>query len=364
MAFQGLRIGLIGPVAPPAGGMAGQTRQLGELLAAEQAHVTLVATNSAYRPAWLGRLRGLRALCRLAVFVVTLWRVARSCDLFHLMANSGWSWHLFAAPAIVVAWLRKVPVVVNYRGGGAADFLRHSRWTVQLSMRLSSRLIVPSGFLRAVFAACGMPAEVVPNIVDLGRFQRRAPRESVSANVLVARHLEALYDNATALRAFEQVRAHMPQARLTIAGDGPQARMLRDLARTLKIEDAVCFTGAVDRDAMAALYRNADLILNPSLADNMPNSLLESMASGVPLVSTRVGGVPFLGRDGETGLLVAAGDDAAMAAAALRVLREPGLWQQLADAAFAEVQRYAWPHVRLHLGRVYQDAIVHRIRAA
>lgn len=357
MDFEGLRVVLIGPVPPPSGGMANQTRQLAELLRSERAQVTLVATNPDYRPAWVSRFRGLRAGFRLSAYLLALWRATAGCDVLHLMANSGWSWHLSAAPAILVGRLRGLPVVVNYRGGGAGEFLSRSSRAVQLSMCRAACLVVPSQFLVEVFGRFGMPAEVLPNIVDRARFQRREPRRDDGAHLVVARNLEALYDNATALRAFERVRAALPQARLTVAGTGPQAAMLRVLAQQLKIDDAVTFTGALDRDAMASLYQRADLTLNPSLTDNLPNSLLESMACGVPLVSTRVGGVPYLVRDGQTGLLVAAGDPQAMATAALRVLREPGMWLRLADAGFDEAQRYTWSRVGLVLSQVYRRAM-------
>ncbi len=357
MDLAGLHVGLVGPIPPPSGGMANQTRQLAELLRSERAKVTLVATNPDYRPAWIARWRGFRAGFRLLAYGLSLWRATAGCDVLHLMANSGWSWHLFATPAILVAQLRGVPVIVNYRGGGAGEFLARSARIVRWSISRSARLVVPSDFLVEVFGRFEMTAEVVPNAVDLTRFQRRAPRLSDRAHLVVARNLEALYDNATALRAFKQVLAELPNAWLTIAGSGPEQQMLADLARQLKIDDAVTFTGALDRDAMASLYRRADVMLNPSLADNLPNSLLESWASGVPLVSTRVGGVPYIVRDGQTGLLVPANDANAMASATLRVLREPGLWQHLSDAGFDEVQRYTWPHVGARLAQVYRGAI-------
>lgn len=357
MGFEGLRIGLIGPVPPPAGGMANQTRQLGELLRAAGGQVTMVPTNPPYRPAWVGRLQGVRALFRLALYLLTLWQTAGRVQVFHVMANSGWSWHLFAAPAILVARLRGVPVVINYRGGGAADFLQRSQGLVRFAMRRTARLIVPSGFLLDVFQRFGMASAVVPNIIDLARFKPRAPRQDGAARLMVARNLEALYDNATAIRAFALVRERLPQATLTVAGSGPQAAELKALAAELGLADAVTFTGQLDREAMAALYQRSDLSLNPSLADNMPNSLLESMASGVPLVSTHVGGVPYMVCDGETGLLVPPGDPQAMADAALRVLCEPGLWSQLAQAGLADVQRYTWPQVSVQLAQVYRSAI-------
>ena len=173
-----LRIGLIGPLPPPSGGMANQTRQLGELLAAAGAQVTTVQVNAPYRPSWIGRVPLARSVFRLLPYLSALWRAAGKSDVFHVMANSGWSWHLFAAPAVWVARSRGVAVVVNYRGGEAAEFLQGSAALVRFTMRRVAALVVPSGFLQGVFQRFGMQAEIVPNIIDLSRF---APREAARA---------------------------------------------------------------------------------------------------------------------------------------------------------------------------------------
>ena len=94
MTLDGLRLAIVGPLPPPAGGMANQTRQLAELLRAERVDVTVVQLNAPYRPRFVGRLRGIRALFRLMPYLLSLWRAAGRVDLFHIMANSGWSWHL------------------------------------------------------------------------------------------------------------------------------------------------------------------------------------------------------------------------------------------------------------------------------
>jgi glycosyltransferase involved in cell wall biosynthesis len=107
---------------------------------------------------------------------------------------------------------------------------------------------------------------------------------------------------------------------------------------------------------MAALYRTASVVLNPSRVDNMPNSVLEAMASGAPVVSTNAGGVPFIVRNGETGLLVPPGDHAGMAAAALRLLRDRTYAESVRNAALREVQQYTWPLVRNRWASVYAAA--------
>jgi hypothetical protein len=150
----------------------------------------------------------LRAAFRLLPYLLALWRAAGQAQVLHVMANSGWSWHLFAAPAIWVARWRGVPVVVNYRGGEAAGFLATSRRSVAWSLRHAAWLIVPSGFLQQVFGRHGLAAHIVPNVVDLQRFHPLAqvtgdaalrPREP---QLMVSRNIEPIYDNGTALRAF------------------------------------------------------------------------------------------------------------------------------------------------------------------
>lgn len=357
LAFAGLRVALVGPLAPPAGGMAGQTRQLGELLGNAGAKVFTVRTNAPYSPSWVGGLRGVRALFRLAAYLAALWRAAGQAQLFHVMANSGWAWHLFAAPAIWVARMRRVPVLVNYRGGEAASFLARHGGLVRWSMRRAAVLAVPSGFLESVFDQHAMPAVLLPNIVDLERFHPRAGGRGSGAHIVVTRNLEPIYDNASALNAFALVVKQVPQARLTIAGSGPLAGDLGFLAAALGLAHRVHFAGRLDRDDVAKLLREADVCLNPSLADNMPNSVLEALASGLPVVSTSVGGVPHIVRHEHTALLVPAGQPAAMADAVLRLLRDEPFWLRMSAAGLQEVQRYSWKCVAPVLRRHYAIAM-------
>ena len=360
MSFTGLanlRIGLVGPLPPPSGGMANQTRQLGELLASVGVTVTMVQVNASYWPTWVAGVPVLRAVFRLISYLLALWRVAGHSDIFHVMANSGWSWHLFATPAVWVARCRGVAVVVNYRGGEAPEFLQRSGRLVRFTMRRTRALIVPSGFLQGVFSRFDMRADIVPNIIDLGKFHPRDPVRAGAPHLLVARNLEALYDNETAIQAFQAVRTRFPQAHLTIAGSGPEEKRLRQFVLDQGLGSVVKFTGRLERDAMAALYRSADLLLNPSLADNMPNSLLEAWASGVPVVSTNVGGIPFLAQDGITASLVPPDDPAAMARSCVELLSNEAMWQQRARAGLQETQRYTWYCVQPVLADVYRRAM-------
>lgn len=341
------RVCIVGPLPPPSGGMANQCEQLVRLLGGEGVHVELVRNNAPYRPAWVGHVPMLRAAFRLVPYVIRLLRAAGRVDLMHVLANSGWAWHLLAAPALWAAQLRGTPVVVNYRGGNADAFFASAPRHVLWSMRRAALRVTPSAFLQRVFARHGLTAEVVPNVVDLARFAPAPARDfGVAPHLVVARNLEPIYDMPTALRAFAIVRQTLHGATLTIAGSGPERPALERLAADLGLAPWVRFSGRIDNAEMPHLYAAADCVLNPSTVDNMPISLLEAFASGVPVVSTDAGGIPDMVEHDVSGLLVPVGDADAMARAALQVLGDAALRRRLVQAGLAEARRYAWPEVR------------------
>ncbi|MBZ9611726.1 glycosyltransferase family 4 protein [Rheinheimera maricola] len=365
-----LRICLVGPIAPPAGGMANQTRQLLELLRQDGAEVELVAVNAPYQPAFVGKIPGLRALFRLVPYLYRLFRACGRAQVVHIMANSGWSWHLFAAPALWLAHLRCTPVIVNYRGGHADSFFARSWRSVNFSLRHASAIVVPSVFLQQVFnryqqADNAVPLAIVPNILDQQLFYPRPPAAqsnnsqdiTVSPHCIVTRNLETIYDVATSITAFAQLKQDHPDATLTIAGSGPLLSQLQQQVQQLKLENAVKFAGRLSAEQMAQLYRSADIMLNSSLVDNSPNSIIEALACAVPVVSSNVGGISHLVRHRHDALLFNAGDSQAMYQLASEVLQNASLRQQLISNGLSNSQRFYWPEVKQRLAQQYHAAM-------
>jgi glycosyltransferase involved in cell wall biosynthesis len=279
------------------------------------------------------------------------------------MANSGWSWYLFATPAIWVAYLRGTPIVVNYRGGNAAAFFdRDWRW-IRPTLRRASACVVPSGFLAEVFARHQLSARIIPNTLDPACFspadpaKPRASPASSGPILLITRNLELIYGIDLALQALPVVQARFPGVRLLIAGSGPERTALQRLAEDLGVADRVEFRGRLARQEVAELYRQADLLLNPSRVDNSPNSIIEALGSALPVVSTRAGGIPQLVTDGETALLVDLDDPAALAAATLRVLEDDDLRDRLKTAGLEFSHRFHWDSVKRDLLSTYQQVI-------
>jgi phenylacetate-CoA ligase len=328
-----------------------------------------VQTNAPYRPAFVRRVPGVRAFFRLVPYRPRLRSAARGASLFHVMANSGWAWHFFAAPALRAAHRAGVPAVLNYRGGDAERFFARSFPVVEKSLRTAAAVVVPSDFLRGVFARHGVATDVVPNIVDLERFR---PRPASSSNggglvrrslgeggphLLIARHLEPIYDIETGLRAFQILRQRYPTAVLDVAGSGPDRERLERLSGELGIERSVRFLGQVENETMPSLYQSADIALNPSLVDNMPISLLEALASGVPVVSTSSGGIPAMVKAGEEAILVPPRNPESMANAVASLWEAPERMAALREAGLRKASAFGWSAVREQWRRVYGRAV-------
>ena len=355
------RICVIGPLPPPSGGMANQCDQLVRLLKGEGLQVELVRNNAPYWPGWVAHVRVLRAFFRLVPYLARLWGAAGRAQVMHVLANSGWAWHLCVAPVMLIARLRGTPVIVNYRGGNADQFLARAPRHVLRALAGAGLRVTPSAFLLRVFSKHGLSAEVIPNIIDLSRFGALPLRSfGESPHIIVTRNLEPIYDIPTALAAFARVRSVFVGARMTVAGSGPELARLQGLADQLGLHDAVRFAGRIANADIPELYATADCLINPSTVDNMPISILEAFASGVAVVSTDAGGIPDLVEHARCGLLVPVGDAAGMAREVLRVLQDRSLAESLTRAGRAEAERFGWASVRSQWLDAYRRAALTR----
>lgn len=135
------------------------------------------------------------------------------------------------------------------------------------------------------------------------------------------------------LAALRRVVEEKPQVRLRLVGEGPERRSLEETAAALGLQNHVLFEGMLNHDQVRELYRRADLFVLPSFEEGLPVVLMEAMSCEVACVATCVAGIPELIRDGETGLLVAPSDTGGLAAAILRLIRDPELRRRLGVAA-------------------------------
>lgn len=350
-----VRVCLVGPSLDILGGQAVQLDRLRKQLATERSlEVDFVPVN----PRLPGPLRFLQrvkyvrtvvtSIAYGASLIVRLPRV----DVVHAFSASYWSFLLAPLPAMLIGRAFGKRVLLNYRSGEAPDHLAHwplSRWL----MRLAHEIVVPSGYLVGVFGEYGLGARIVVNFVNVENIPHRT-RQDLQPVFLSNRNLEPLYNVACTLRAFATIRKRYPSARLIVAGDGRERARLEALVVAEGI-GGVEFRGRVAPDQMGALYDEADIYLNSPNIDNMPGSVIEAFAAGLPVVTTRAGGIPFIVDHERTGLLVPLDDAEAMAREALRVLDNPPFAARIAVTAREEcLTRYVWPAVSREWQAVYR----------
>jgi glycosyltransferase involved in cell wall biosynthesis len=303
----------------------------------------------------LQRVKYVRTVATSIAYVFSLLRRLPRYDVVHIFSASYWSFLLAPTPAILIGkWLGK-RVVVNYRSGEAEDHL--TRWRTSVpTLQRADAVATPSGYLVEVFARFGVHAESIANFVDPDAVRYRR-REQLRPVFLSNRNFQALYNVPCLLRAFALIQERLPEARLIVVGDGPERERVHAVAGELSLRH-VDFIGAVQPTEMGRWYDEADVYLNASDIDNMPNSIIESFACGLPVATTRAGGIPYIVEHERNGLLVDCGDDRALAAAALRLIDDPTLAQRLIAEGLSDVARfYTWEAVGDRWAALYRRLV-------
>jgi L-malate glycosyltransferase len=300
------------------------------------------------------KVKYLRTVATEATYLPSLAKRLAGVDLAHVFSASYTSFLLAPLPAILTARAIGCPVVLNYRSGEAPDHLARS-WVARRALASVDVNVVPSRFLVDVFGRFDIPATIVPNLVDLGRFRFRR-RSPLGPHLLSTRNFEPLYNVACTVRAFGIVQARHPDATLTLIGDGTQRVALHSLVASLGLRN-VSFVGRISPSDIADYYASHDIYLQSPNIDNMPTSIVEAYASGLPVVSTDVGGIRAILTDGEHGLLAPMNDHETLAAHVLRLLESPALAERLTQAAWSTCRAYTWSALREQWLRVYRGVL-------
>ena len=350
------RIAVIAPDVVTPGGMAVQAWALVDGFRREGYAVEFIPTNPHFPRGlrWLRRYPYARTLLNEALYLSRL-RQLRRADVAHVFSASYWSFLLGPGPAMVLARRLGKRVVLNYHSGEAEDHL--ARWGafVHPWLRLADEIVVPSEYLRGIFARHGYGARVIPNVVETSRFRYRE-RVLLRPRLFSNRNFESYYRVDDTLEAFGLLKACCPEATLTLAGSGSQERRLRRLAAAIG-PDGIRFVGRVEPAAMPGLYDEADIFVNSSVIDNQPVSVLEAFAAGLPVVSTATGDIATMVRDGEAGLIVPPGDPGAMAKAVATLLENQERAAAISRRARREVERFSWSRVRDEWAAAYSFAV-------
>ena len=220
------------------------------------------------------------------------------------------------------------------------------RWPRRVRWLLSSAAAVtaPSSYLLHRLSTHCADLYLLPNPVDVGAFQFRLRKETRPQLVWV-RAFHRLYNPTLAPRVVGLLTGEFPEIHLAMIGpdkgDG-SLQATQDMARKLGVAAHIEWPGSVSKAEIPKWLDRHDIFLNTTNADNTPVSVMEAMASGLCIVSTNVGGIPYLLDSNGEALLTPPDDAAAMAAAVRRILREPPLAESLSHQARQKAQCFDW----------------------
>ncbi len=384
-----MRLLLICNYKPGVGGISGQVEILQRKLR-EEGHIADIFST---KDSFLRRL----------LLPLRLRRVAKHYDVLHIHCCSGWGF-LPAVVGISVGKRLDKRVVLTYHGGGGAEFFaKHTRLVKHYLLRTDANIVL-SGFLGKVFVQYQLPYSIIPNIIELDEKQYRE-RTEIRPHFICTRAHEALYNIPCILRAFQKIqiaqsklkkhskisntsqselkglselmsltgssisraqchdcmnnaemeergRSQISEVTLTLVGDGTQHETLMAMVNDMGLKNVI-FTGRVDNSEIYRYLDQADVFLSAPTVDNMPISFLEAMNAGLLVISSRVGGVPYMIKNGNNGLLFDSDDSDKLAELMLWAIENQTLSKAMIQKAHKDVNRYRWEGIKEQLYTVY-----------
>lgn len=331
-----MKVLLISNYKPRTGGISGQVEILQRKLLEEGITTDIFNTKGTipYRLSLIQKLR----------------KVGKCYDVFHIHCCSGWGF-LPAVIGIRAGQLLHKRIVLTYHGGGGEKFFAKHTHLVRHYLTKTDANIVLSGFLGKVFDKYDIPYSIIPNIIELdgSHFRKRNP---IQPHFICIRTLDPLYNHFCILKAFQLVKQQLPNATLTLVGGGTIRTELEQFVKEQNIQD-VTFSGRVDNSKIYEYLDKSDIMLSTPFVDNMPVSLLEGFNAGLLVISSDVGGVPYMITHGRNGLLIDSDNRQQLAEQMLYAIEHQQESQDMIHQAFQEVKSYTWTNVRPQILRLY-----------
>lgn len=285
-------------------------------------------------------------IVRLMDMVFTIWRKRRDYTVAQVDVFSGPAFCLAEAACWTLRAAQR-PYALTLHGGDLPSFAR--RWPRRVRRLLSSAAVVttPSNYLLSKMSPYCPKLRLLPNALDLSAYEfrlRAAPRPAL----VWLRAFNKIYNPTMAPQVVSQLAEDFPHADLTMVGPNKKDGSFEatsQLARELGVSGKVTLPGAVAKKEVPQWLHRGDIFLNTTNVDNTPVSVLEAMACGLCVVSTNVGGLPYLLEHERNALLVPPGDVTAMVAAVRRVLAEPGLGEHLSREGRKTAEQFDWSSI-------------------
>ncbi|MGH9766394.1 MAG: glycosyltransferase family 4 protein [Blastocatellia bacterium] len=297
-------------------------------------------------------------LPRLLDMVMTVWRRRREYDVANVEVFSG---PAFCWAEVVCFLLRRFgkPYILTLHGGNLPDFARRYPRRVRRLLQSARFVTTPSGYLLDRMSVYRSDLILAPNPLNLEAYQFRR-RARASPKLVWLRAFHKIYNPTLAPRVVRQLAGDFPEIHLDMIGpdkgDG-SAKEVRQIISELEISRRISQIGVVAKNQVPRYLNLGDVFLNTANVDNTPVSVLEAMACGLCVVSTNVGGIPYLLEHERDALLVPPDDCQAMAAAVRRILTSPQFAKMLSQNARKKAEQHDWLVILPQWERLFEAAI-------
>ena len=285
--------------------------------------------------------------------VFALLSKGRKYDVFHIHACSDRGF-LPAILGINIGRLLKKRIVLTFHGGGAEGFFKRKQGLVKRYLSRTSANIVLSGFIGRVFDQYGIPYTVIPNMLESDDSAFRA-RTEIKPKFIGIRSFTETYNIKCTLKAFDAVLKKYPDASLTLLGDGPLRTELEQYVSDQHLQN-VTFVGQVPNTEIYRYLNDADIMVSSSRFDNMPVSVLEAFKAGLLVISSKVGGVPYMIEDGRNGMLFESDNDRQMAEKMIAAVEFQEHSLEMIIKAHLSLKQYTWEAVSIRLLPLYNSS--------
>ncbi len=237
---------------------------------------------------------------RLLLFFLSRKQIKNS-DVIHIHCCSNFCGFFPAILGTILGKIHRKKIIITYHGGDAENFISKNKKLTLHFLRKADELIVLSEFLERVFLKFELKVKVIPNIFE-SKYTNAFSKTEIQPNFISIRALNKLYNIDLILDAFSIIQKEIPSASLTIVGDGTESENLKSKCHLEKIQN-VHFIGKVPNQTVKEYLKKNDFLLSAPSIDNFPISILEAFENELLVISSNVGGVPFLIENNVNGLL-------------------------------------------------------------
>lgn len=285
---------------------------------------------------------------RVMDMVFAIWKVRKEVD-FVLLDTYSTQHFWFSYAAAKLCFLFKLKYIPILHGGKLPDRLLRSPKSSDFLFKKCFVNVAPSEYLKESFAKAGYSnVVIIPNSINLANYPFKLERNWDSPQLLWVRSFAAIYNPMLAVRLVKQLKELYPDTQLTMVGPDKDGILATCRAYVEKHKLPVHFTGKLSKQEWIELSKEFNIFLSTTHYDNTPVSIIEAMALGLPVISTRVGGIPYIIEHQKTGLLFEDDNLSGLYETVTILLSNPDDFLNLMQQARIQAEEYDWNRVKEH----------------